>query len=191
MTGLEVAALGLVGVWLAALSAVMVVVVRHVGLLTLRIQAGHVTEGDGLLIGDRVPADAIAVASELDRDLRYLVFLSESCSACFELAPQLSQVPDSDRFVACVVGDSRASQRLLMSVPGQVASVSGSDAKRLADAFRVRQTPQVLQVENGILVGRAVPRSLDDVVGLINAYDYSDAHDVAIRMREEHEHAAV
>jgi hypothetical protein len=191
MTGIELALVIVATVWLAALTLLMTVVIRHLGLLTLRVQAGHIVEGDGLLIGDRVPDEAINVAPELDRATRYIVFLSETCSACFGLAPNLDAVPEPSTLLACVVGEGRASVRLREAVPGVVPALTGSGAKQLADAFRVRQTPQVLQVENGILIGRATPHDIADVVRLIDAYEYSDASEVAIRMREEHEHAAV
>jgi hypothetical protein len=191
MTGLELAAIVVASVWLAGLTLLMTVVVRHLGLLTLRIQAGHIAEGDGLLIGDRVPTQALAVEPELDRVSRYLVFLSETCAACFALAPTLDRVPDPSMLVACVVGEGRSSARLAEAVSDAVPVIAGDAAKKLADAFRVRQTPQVLQVENGILIGRATPHDITDVVRLIDAYEYSDAGDVAIKMREEHEHAAV
>lgn len=191
MTGIELVLVIVAAAWLAGLTMLMTVVIRHLGLLTLRVQAGHIVEGDGLLIGDRVPAEAINVAPELDRALRYLVFLSDTCSACFALAPKLDTLPDPSTFVACVVGEGSASTRLREAIPDNVPALTGSGAKQLADAFRVRQTPQVLQVENGILIGRATPHDISEVARLIDAYEYSDARDVAMRMREEHEHAAV
>lgn len=191
MSGLPLIALVTTAVWMCLLTMVMMIVIRHVGLLTLRIQAGHISAGDGLLIGDRVPVDAIDVAPDLDKDLRYLVFLSENCGACHELAPQLDQVPNTTKLIALVVGeDERRTETLQKKLPAMIRSIEGESARRVSDAFRVHQTPQALQVENGIIVGRATLRTIDDLGQLIRAYESSDAREMAMTMREVHDHAA-
>jgi hypothetical protein len=189
MNGIEVGALVGAAGWLALLTLAIVVVVRHLGLLTLRIQAGHVREGDGLLIGERVPPDAVTIIPELDHELRSLVFLSETCGACHEVASRLGEVPDRNQVIAIVVGDdSRMTRKLSARIAPDLSRVEAGVALEVANAFRVQQTPQAVQVENGIIIGKATLRSVEDLNNLMRAYDYSDAREIAVRMREVHEH---
>jgi hypothetical protein len=190
MSGFELVALSVATIWLGLLTLLSLIVVRHVGLLTLRIQAGHVSEGDGLLVGDRVPAEAVALVPELDEELRYLVFLSESCGACREIAPMLDDVPDTGQLLTLVMGDGgRQTIELADAVPLGVNRLHGDAAQRVGDAFRLRQTPQAIQVENGIVIGKATLHSMNDLHNLIKAYAFSDAHEIGVTMREVHDHA--
>jgi hypothetical protein len=185
MTGAELAAVALVAAWLAVLTLMLLLVIRHVGLLTLAAGGRDSTPRDGLMVGSPVPGEAIELRPDLDVELRYLVFLSGNCSSCAELAPQLGTVAEPERLIAVVAGSNeRANRRVAERLPAGIETIVEPDAGALVSALQIHSTPQALQTENGIVTGKATLRRVDDLIGFIAAYATSDAREIAIGARE-------
>jgi hypothetical protein len=92
MSGPGLVVIVLASVWLGVLSLVVVLLVRQIGLLTLRFDQVDLAdppfkpEGDGPELGDAVPPDVIAALPELATEPTYLLLLSATCTSCRELA---------------------------------------------------------------------------------------------------------
>jgi hypothetical protein len=185
MTGAELTALALVAAWLVVLTLMLLVVVRHTGLLTLAIGSTDSRPGDGLLVGSLLPAEVVEQRPELDRELRYLVFLSGNCASCAEVAPHLAELPEPDRVIVFVAGsNARANRKLIDKLPSSLDVVAEAQADAMVTALQIHSTPYALQTENGILTGKAAIRSTEQLQGFIRAYEASDAHEIAISARE-------
>ncbi|HET8893040.1 MAG TPA: hypothetical protein VFM96_02955 [Gaiellaceae bacterium] len=140
---------------------------------------------EGVLVGSPLTADAIELRPELDKELRYLIFLSGNCASCAELAPRLDQVPEPERLIVLVAGSNeRANRRVAERIPIRIETIIEPEAGKLATSFQIHSTPQALQTENGIVTGKAAIRSLDDLRRFIAAYETSDAREIAITARE-------
>ena len=76
MSGLAIAALTLVCVWLAVLTLAVVLLVRQIGLLTVRLslanQAISLEEEDGLAAGEPIPEEVLAAVPELGGEQKKL-----------------------------------------------------------------------------------------------------------------------
>lgn len=185
MTEVEIAAVALVAAWLVVLTLMLLIVVRHVGLLTLAAGSrdSHATEG--LLVGSPLPADVVELRPELDTELRYLIFLSGNCASCAELAPHLDKAPEPERLMVTVAGSNeRANRRVAERIPAGIETIVEPDAGKLVSSLQIHSTPQALQTENGIVTGKAAVRSIDDLRRFISAYETSDAREIAITARE-------
>lgn len=192
MTGFEVGSLAVVGAWLASLTLVLLLVVRHIGLLAVRLGAGPPQPHDGLMVGEPVPSEAVAVAPELDRELRYLVFLSGNCASCLDVAPRLASASEyPERLLAVLASNGdRSAKKLNETLSEDVKRIGEPSATVLANAFHVHTAPQAIQVENGIVTGKSAFREIDDLRRFIKAYDESDAREIAITAREAMDNVA-
>jgi hypothetical protein len=187
----EVAVIVLATAWLVALTFTMLLVVRHIGILALRLQTAHEIAPDGLMVGEAIPGSVIDRQPELDRELRYLVFLAANCGPCQAIAPRLGEVSGAERVLALVLGEhDQAEDGITQMIPLEISRLAGSDAGVIAEALLVQRTPQALQVENGIITGKALLRDTEDLERLMGAYETSDAKEIAATAREAIENGA-
>src|SRR5918993_3054717 len=94
MSALAIAALVLVCIWLGVLTLVVVLLVRQIGLLTVRLSvAGEATslDNDGPEIGSSVPEDVAVVLPDQAEEHAYLLLISSTCLPCWELVSDLGQ----------------------------------------------------------------------------------------------------
>lgn len=191
MSALETVVVALVAGWLAVLTIVVLALVRELGLLKTRASTSEALDEDGLPIGSPVPRTAKAVVPRLDRELVYLLFVSPSCGPCSALLDELrgATLPPAHVHVVIGGGGPRATE-LAALVPATFDVVVGDDAAAVTSALEVRGTPFALQIENGIVTGKAVVHSPDELARLIQAHDYSDARDMARNLREVYDSAS-
>lgn len=185
MTTLEVVALVAVGAWLALLTLALGLTVRQVALVMIHLDTGTTAGDDGPMIGMPVPREAIDVLPDLDRELRFLLFLTPNCGPCGTLASELEDRRlASQPVIAVVHGDERGAAELGERLPSRMARIHDPHASVVAGSLNVRGAPFAVQVEYGIVSGRAVVAGVDDLLRLIDAHAYSDAEDMAKSLRE-------
>ncbi|MDQ3936003.1 MAG: hypothetical protein M3340_15385 [Actinomycetota bacterium] len=186
MTGIELAAVIALGVWMATLSLCVALCVRQVGLLTVRVQAGAGAAEelrDGLEIGQQVPG-VVQRALPSDGGVTYVLAMEAGCVACRQLADQLRDVEVDARIVAFVQGTDAGAGVIAELLEKVATVVRDPDARDLTAALEIELTPTVLELDRGFVTGKGVIRDVDDVVSLINAREYSDAAEIPKRATE-------
>jgi hypothetical protein len=184
MTSIEVAAVVLVAAWLSVLTLLVLLLVRQLGLIGVRLAAQGTAPDQSLPIGTPLPAAVTGVLPELADELAYLVFLSSTCSSCTDFARDLDML-DSDAPVRVfVAGVGEATDDLAALVPDQFPTIREPIASTVAEALQIRGTPIALQVERGILTGRAIGTRVEEIRRLLDAYTRSDSQQLATSLRE-------
>jgi hypothetical protein len=150
MSGFAVAALVLVCVWLGVLSLVVVLLVRQIGLLTVRLSAASQTlslENDGPEIGSKVPEEVSSALPGLEEHA-YLLLISATCTPCRELVADISERHFEQAIVALVPGREELADELASLLPSGIRAVLDPEATRLAEALKIDSTPFVVEVRS-------------------------------------------
>jgi hypothetical protein len=158
MSALLIAALVLACVWLGVLTLVVVLLVRQIGLLTVRLSvAGEATplDDDGPEIGSSVPEDVAAVLPDQAEEHAYLLLVSSTCLPCWELVADLGERRFEQNIVALVPGHGEKAGELAALLPSSVRVVLDPEATRLAGALQLESTPFVLEVEHSTVTRKA------------------------------------
>jgi hypothetical protein len=158
MSALAIAALVLVCIWLGVLTLVVVLLVRQVGLLTVRLSvAGEATslDNDGPEIGSSVPEDVAVVLPDQAEEHAYLLLISSTCLPCWELATDLAEHRFEQKIVALVPGHEERAGELAALLPSSMRVVLDPEATRLAGALQLESTPFALEIERGAVTRKA------------------------------------
>lgn len=152
MSGLEITALVLVSAWLGILTLVVVLIVRQIGLLTVRLSlAGEAFSLDdgGPEIGSRVPDEVASVLPELNEGRAHLLLLSASCGPCRELAEELSGRRIDSTVVALIPGRQEVAEGTADLLPSGIRTVLDPEAGELSEHLKIQSTPFALRIEDG------------------------------------------
>jgi hypothetical protein len=158
MSALAIAALVLVCIWLGVLTLVVVLLVRQVGLLTVRLSvAGEAAslDNDGPEIGSSVPEDVAVVLPDQAEEHAYLLLISSTCLPCWELATDLAEHRFEQNIVALVPGHEEQAGELAALLPSSMRVVLDPEATRLAGALQLESTPFALEIERGAVTRKA------------------------------------
>lgn len=172
MSGLELVALVAAGIWMAILSLVLVLVVRQLGVLTVRLDAtSPVTarSDDGPEIGSTVPEEVVEALPELRGGVRYLVLMAATCAPCREVAAELGGRSLDSRFVALVPGREELADGLIGMLPDGLRVVRDPVATGVAESLGITSTPFAVEVEDGVVGGKAYVSSASDLDRLVEA----------------------
>lgn len=181
MTDLQTIALALVALWLGAITLVVVLLVRQLGLVTLRLDIGGgapVPLADGPDIGEVVPEAVVARVPQLAQGLRYLLLVSPTCAPCHEIAPQLSGLVLEGQVVALVPGHAEVADDFAAMLPPSFDVVRDPVAVEVAKSLGMELTPAALEIEDGVVSGKAHLMRATDLRDLMNAREQSDAADI-------------
>lgn len=181
MSNFEIAAMVLAGLWLGALTLVVLLLVRQLGLVTLRLDmvGGAATPpADGPEIGSEIPPDVIGSLPQLAEGLTYLLLISPTCVPCRELAPQLGTVRLEGRVVALVPGRPEVADDMVAQLPRSFAVMRDPEAAAVAERLGLELTPAALEVEDGVVSGKAYLTRAADLQQLIDARAHSDANEI-------------
>ena len=155
MSTLASAALVLICIWLGVLTLVVVLVVRQIGLLTVRLSvAGEATplDDDGPEVGSSLPEDVISVLPDQEEDPAYLLLISSTCTPCRELVADLQgKHRFEQKIVALVPGPEEMASELAALLPSGIRAVLDPQATELAEALDLACTPFALEVDRGTL----------------------------------------
>lgn len=156
MGALTVAALVLVCIWLGVLTLVVVLLVRQVGLLTVRLSMASQAislDDDGPEIGSSLPEDVASVMPE--EDPAYLLLVSAGCDPCRELVAELDGRRFEQSIVALVPGREEQAAEIAALLPPDMRVVLDPEATDLAESLELESTPFVLEVEGGTVTRKA------------------------------------
>lgn len=158
MSSLAVAALVLVCIWLGALTLVAVLLVRQVGLLTVRLSvAGQAlaVENDGPEVGSDIPEEVTSALPDLETERAYLLLISAGCTPCRELVADIGDRGFEQTIVALVPGNEEQASELASLLPSGIRPVLDPEAARLAETLGLQSTPFVLEIERGRVTRKA------------------------------------
>ncbi len=158
MSALAIAALVLVCIWLGVLTLVVVLLVRQIGLLTVRLSvASEATplDNDGPEIGSGVPEDVAVVLPDQAEEHAYLLLVSSTCTPCWELVADLGERRFEQKIVALVPGHGEKAGELAALLPSGIQVVLDPEATRLAGALQLQSTPFALEIERGAVSRKA------------------------------------
>jgi hypothetical protein len=155
MSALAIVALVLVCAWLGILTFVVMLLVRQVGLLTVRFSMATQAmslDDDGPDIGSSLPEDVAEVMPERER--AYLLLISAGCEPCRELVAELDGHRFEQKMVALVPGNQEQAAELAALLPPGIRVVLDPEATQLAESLDLESTPFALEVENGTVISK-------------------------------------
>lgn len=156
MSALAIAALVLVCVWLGVLTLVVMLLVRQVGLLTVRLSTATQAmslDADGPEIGSALPEDVAEVMPE--ESPAYLLLISAGCDPCRELAAELDGHSFEQSVVALVPGREEQASELAALLPHNTRAVFDPEATELAESLDLESTPFALEIKRGTITKKA------------------------------------
>lgn len=159
MVSNEPAVMGLFA-WLAVLAIGAAVARRELGLLQATFFIAGASMRDGIEIG--------AVAPQALRETRrqVTVFLGEACGPCVTVAEQLGPIASDVRARFVIRGEPSRARRLLPD-HHRPRVIIGEEAERVAGIARVRAEPFAIASADGLVVGKAYVRGVDDIERLL------------------------
>jgi hypothetical protein len=155
MSALAIVALVLVCVWLGLLTFVVVLLVRQVGLLTVRLSMATQAislDDDGPEVGSTLPEDVAEVVPDGER--AYLLLISASCEPCRELVVELDGHQFEQSVVALVPGRQEQASELAALLPPGMRVVVDPEATQLAESLDLESTPFAIEVEGGTVTSK-------------------------------------
>ncbi len=159
MSALAIAALVLVCIWLGVLTLVVVLLVRQIGLLTVRLSVAGDTislDDDGPEVGSSIPEAVASVLPNRGKERAFLLLISSSCTPCRELVADLQgEHSFEQKIVALVPGPEELASELSALLPSGVRAVLDPQATELAEALDLESTPFALEVEGGTVTRKA------------------------------------
>jgi hypothetical protein len=150
MSALAIAAFVLVCIWLGVLTLVVVLLVRQLGLLTVRLSMASQTislDDDGPEVGSDVPENVASVFPEGEEEPAYLLLISAGCDPCRELVAALGGRHFEQHIVALVPG--REDQA------GELAALLPPGMRVVRESLDLEATPFALEVKRGTVTRKA------------------------------------
>lgn len=173
MSTLELTTLTLASIWLGVLSLAVLIVVRQIGILTVRLDIARQQfepSGDGLAVGTPVPDDALAALPRLREGVNYLLALSGSCDPCRAFVAELHGQRLPRPVVALVSGPDDRSDPLISLLPPSLQVIRDPDASSLLRTLQIHTTPFVVEIEAGVISGYALSTKPADLLMLTEAH---------------------
>jgi hypothetical protein len=159
MSTLAIAALVLACIWLGVLTLVVVLLVRQIGLLTVRLSVAGDTislDDDGPEVGSSIPEAVASVLPTRGKERAFLLLISSSCTPCRELVADLQgEHSFEQKIVALVPGPEEQARELAALLSSGMRAVLDPEATRLAEALDLESTPFALEVERGTVTRKA------------------------------------
>ena len=171
MSALAIAALVLVCLWLGVLTLVVVLLVRQIGLLTVRLSVADralSVDNDGPEVGSSVPEEV--ALPDLEEERAYLLLISAGCTPCRELVADLGDRRFEQNIVALVPGSEEQASELAALLPPGIRAVLDPEATSLAESLKIQSTPFALEVERGTVTRKAyLYEGASDLIGFVES----------------------
>jgi len=163
MSPLELTAVVVVAAWLAAVTLVTLLLVRQVGLVTVRLDRdlqGAAPVEDGLEVGDPVPEP---VRAWLDGrgGPQFILILGAVCGPCRELAADLEDRSVGSPVLAIISGNPSSARTLQEALPAAIPSMLDPTAHAAVRALAISTTPFVFEVRGGRIAAKAALRGAE------------------------------
>ena len=111
--------------------------------------------------------------------LTYLLFTSPTCGPCVELVENFDNVTlNGSHVLAPVTSDDDMARDFIGMFPPAITVVRDPIAGRLFELLNVNATPFAIEIEGGVVTGKAYLRGVHDLNNLIAARATSDAAEI-------------
>ena len=184
-----VAALVLVCAWLGALTLIVVLLVRQIGLLTVRLNVASQAlslDDDGPEVGSKVPEEVASVLPGPEVERAYLLLVSAGCEPCRELVADLREHRFEQNVVALVPGREEQASEIAALLPSGVRVVLDPRATRLAEVLELESTPFALEVERGTVTRKAyLHAGASDLIGFVDSGDAPQQEKGFVKLTEK------
>lgn len=170
MTELETLALIVVAVWLGVLTVVSLLLIRQLGLVSVRLDRERDSSGlvlDGLQIGNSVPEQISALAPAGSDRPFYVIVMGAVCGPCRDLVSDLGETVFDAPVTALISGNAEAAGALAEMLPPGVTVIQDPVAEEAARALQVQTTPFCFEVKDGVVSGKAVLRGAEHLRAFI------------------------
>lgn len=170
MNGFAIAALGMVGLWLGALTLVVILLVRQIGLLTVRLARPgdqFSLAADGPKVGSIIPSEVATALPELSQGRVQLVLLSATCTPCRERAAELGHRTLPPTTIALVPGPVELADGVVALLPSGLRVIRSPEAVQITDALQIKSAPFAVAVEEGTVTGKTYLHSVADFDALL------------------------
>jgi hypothetical protein len=188
MSALAVTALALVCAWLGVLTLIAVLLVRQIGLLTVRLNVASQTlslDDDGPEVGSSVPEEVASVLPGRE-ERAYLLLISAGCQPCRELVADLGERRFEQSIVALVPGRAEQASELAALLPSSVRVVLDPKATRLAEVLELESTPFALEIEGGNVTRKAfLHEGASDLIGFVSSGDPTPQEKSFVKLTEK------
>lgn len=182
MSGFELVTLVAGAVWLALLTVVAILLVRQLGLVTLRLDGFNpqlFLENDGPIVGSELPSQALGLLPELRSGQHHLLLISGSCTPCRDLVFDLEREPLGSRTLALVAGREEVVDAVVDFLPLDAVPIRDPVATDFASALHIRSTPFAVEVNDGHITAKSYIRGADDLRTFVAAGDDAAARQVS------------
>ncbi len=171
MSDIGLAALAAVASWLAILSVMVLVLVRQLGVITVRLMerpASAAMQG-GLTVGMEAPRDVRDALPELHAGPTFLLLTSATCGPCQELVSELGRLEPQTNAVALLPGHARAADALQGMFPGWIRVIRDPEAYALSQSLQIDSTPFAMAFEGDRVVAKAHLKRATDFALMIES----------------------
>lgn len=182
MSSLAALAVVIAAIWLAALTVAVVLVVRQIGLLTIRLtySAPHgAAEEHGPAIGAPVP-DSVVETLGLNGQGRALVFLSCSCTPCRDFASQVTIEQLAGDTTIAISGREELARGVASLLPEGSEALFDPASDDLAQAFGIQMVPFALYLTEGHVHSKTYLRTPEDLASLRNGRTGGKAKSISL-----------
>jgi len=187
MSRIELATLLIATVWLSVLSLLVILLIRQLGLVTVRLDANTFSlEKDGPEVGSLIPAEVVEKVPRLgEGGLTYVLTLGATCTPCRELVDSLRGAELDEEMIALLGGAPEVNNKIAAMLPPTFPIVQDPLAHQAASALSIQSTPFVIEVLDSVVTGRAYIRDLDELNSLIRARSVPEVQVTASNHQEE------
>jgi hypothetical protein len=165
MTSLQVVAVSAVAVWLAALSVAVVLVIRQIGLLTIRLTyaAPHgAAESHGPPLGSKIPHTASELLG-LNGAPRAVIFLSATCMPCRDFAESIAAEDIDGNITILISGRVELAEGVAALLPAECEPLLDPISSEIANDFGVDMVPFGLLLADGAVRNKTYLKSREEL----------------------------
>lgn len=170
MSDLGVVALVLVSCWMAVLSIAVLLLIRQVGLTTVRldrIRDVRAPVNDGLDVGKAAPEAVVDLLPETASAPTYFLVLGSLCAPCRELLADLRPDDLTHTTFALIGGREDIKDDVVSLVPMGMRAVTGEAGAAALRALEVSTTPMAFEVRDGTITGKAMLRGAQHFLSFV------------------------
>ena len=164
-------------IWLVLLSVLMLVIIRQIGILTVRLSFADATpllDQDGPEVGSQVPEAVLAILPELETKQMPLLLVSSHCAPCRDLVMTLSQRSVNARVITLLAGQEQLADDLAGLFPKNFRIIRDPDATIIAESLKIQSTPFTIGFREGRIVKKAYVYSFDTFLDFVDHFSLKD-----------------
>ena len=181
MSGIAVTALVAVGLWLLALTVMMLLVVRQIALLTLRLasrdevsmppeQAAHGehfdVSKDGPGLGHAISSELLGTIPEAG-EVAHVLLVSATCVPCRKLVIGLRRERFAEPVIVLLSGRESVAAGMATLLPAGVRVIRDPEANELSGLLNIHSAPFAVSIERGVVVAKTYLNGPDEFRNLI------------------------